>query len=168
MAQDPVEIIRDPGSDLEAFLGACAALPSDRNQPTMWAAVANDGRYRTPQRRQAVLELFRRHIAAGTTLGELGHILAGAPWLDEDDVRLVEDVGGRTLPVTPTFEDAIFAIYLFTADWRPDDFFAVYLRVPRYVTKRDLLAAIHGKATDEIFRTPVLEIGTVVEAAPSL
>jgi hypothetical protein len=168
VAQGPIEIIRDPGSDLEAFLAACVALPWDRNQPAVWTAVANDGRYRTPQRRQAVIELFRGHITAGTTLGELGQILAGAPWLDEDDVRLVEDVGGRTLPVTPTFEDAIFAIYLFTSDWRPDDFFAVYLRVPRYVTKRDLLAAIHGKATDQIFTTPILEIGMVLEAAPSL
>jgi hypothetical protein len=49
---------------------------------------------------QAVVELFRRHVTTGTTFGELGPILAR--WLDDDDVRLVDDVGGRTLPVTST------------------------------------------------------------------
>lgn len=91
-------MIADPGTEAPQVAEAVRRLGPPEEPPSFWAAIADDPGFRPSHRRTAVLQLVLRHVARGTTLGELGVMLGAASWLQEGDVEVVEDVGGA-LPV---------------------------------------------------------------------
>lgn len=80
-----------------------------------WARIANDPSYPRNRRRQSVFQLLYRHLRVPTVLGALAGLLAGAAWLQEQDISVLGDVGGH-VPVTPTFGGTVLVIDVLPAD----------------------------------------------------
>src|SRR6266487_6106447 len=87
-------IVRDPKADEAALRQAIKELAGTEVPPEIWAEIANDPTYSLVHRRLSVFELCRRHVRAGMKVSALAPLLHGALWLDDRDVRLVEDVSG--------------------------------------------------------------------------
>jgi hypothetical protein len=91
---EELKVIADPTVHPTRFAEAVRRLGRANEPPSFWTAIANDPTYPLAHRRTAVLQLFMRHVAPGTPLAQLVRILDGAPWLEDEDVALVEDIGG--------------------------------------------------------------------------
>jgi hypothetical protein len=70
-------------------------LGPTREPATFWTEIANNPRYSNRHRAYCVLQYFRRHVRAGTTLGELGKSLQGANWLRKDRIHEFPVLGGH-------------------------------------------------------------------------
>jgi hypothetical protein len=118
--------------------------------------IANDPAYSPEERRTAVLRLFREHVRPGMTLAEVGDLLEGAPWLDDGDVTVVEDVGGA-LPVRPSEGVTIARIAVLPSSGSPS---FVFLAIAGEVDGSDVAAALRGAGGAD---AEVVEIGVYPE-----
>jgi hypothetical protein len=122
------------------------------------AVVAGSDDHSPDSRRRAVVELFRRHATPGTTLAELARALDDPAWLRDEDLSVVEVLGGK-IPVSWTLEDTVLVLGVLPG--LPDDpSWAIYLRVAGKVELADVLALLHGRdAPPEVGQAEILEIG---------
>jgi hypothetical protein len=95
------QVFRDLASDDGALARAVARLTADEATPQLWTDVANDPRYRRSHRNLAVRELFRRHMARPSSLGQAASLLAGGSWLGDAIVEKIEVMGGEALVAIP-------------------------------------------------------------------
>ena len=157
MADELLSTIGDPGTGEPELAAAIEKLPPGAEPASFWLDIASDSRYGVNHRRRAVVELFRRHVPPGTTLGELGGLLAGAEWLRDEDIAVVGAVAGK-IPVSWTFDDTVFVLILLPDD--DADSTAVYLRVGGKVSPDDFIAVIRGRGgAEDAAAAPILEVG---------
>src|SRR6516164_8135418 len=78
--------------------GAARAIGSIENgamEPRqIWAYIANQRAFPRALREYCALQLFKRHVKPGMTVGEVKVVLAGANWLDEQSVYPMLGVAG--------------------------------------------------------------------------
>ena len=122
------------------------------------AVIAGSDAYSPDRRRRAVVELFRRHVKVGMTLAELARVLDDPAWLRDDDLSVVEVLGGK-IPVTWTHEDTVLVLGVLPE--LPDDpSWAIYLRVAGRIELADVLALLRGgTGPPEVERAEIREIG---------
>jgi hypothetical protein len=122
------------------------------------AVIAGSDAYSPDRRRRAVVELFRRHVKVGMTLAELARVLDDPAWLRDDDLSVVEVLGGK-IPVAWTHEDTVLVLGVLPG--LPDDpSWAIYLRVAGRVELADVLALLRGgEAPPETAQAEIREIG---------
>ena len=114
---------------LLALVGlGCREQPRGSNQDDM-----ND-------RHAAGRELLKRHLAKGSTLGQLASSLSGAPWLAATRVEKVEALGGE-LPVAIPAGGAVFVVRL-------DADSGVYLALDRDLEPSELRDVLMSKNRD--------------------
>src|SRR4051794_15743713 len=121
------------------------------------AAVAGSDAESPERRRQAVVELFRRDVRPGMTLGEAARVLGAPAWLRDDDLWVVDVLGGK-IPVSAELGDTVLALAILPG--LPDDpSWAIYLRVAGEVALGDVLALLHGRdAPPEVARAEIREV----------
>jgi hypothetical protein len=109
-------------------------------------------------RRRQVVELFREHVRPGMTLAELARVLDEPEWLRDEDLSVVDVLGGK-IPVRWTHEDTVLVLGVLPG--LPDDpGWSIYLRVAGRVALADVLALLHGReAPAEVARAEIREIG---------
>ena len=122
------------------------------------AAIAGSDAYGADRRRRAVVELFRQQVRPGMTLAELARVLDDPAWLRDDDLSVVDVLGGK-IPVSWTSEDTILVLGVLPG--LPDDpGWSIYLRVAGKVELADVLALLRGReAPPEVARAEILEVG---------
>jgi hypothetical protein len=54
--------------------------------PRIWAEIANDARYTADERTFALRVIFRDYVRTGMRIIEIGAVLDGAQWLDEQNI----------------------------------------------------------------------------------
>ena len=110
------------------------------------------------RRRRAVVELFRRQVRPGMTLAELARVLDDPDWLRDDDLSVVDVLGGK-IPVSWTLEDTVLVLGVLPG--LPDDpAWSIYLRVEGKLELADVLAVLHGRdAPPEVAGAEIREIG---------
>jgi hypothetical protein len=118
--------------------------------------IANDPSAQVAERRTAVLQLFLRELRPGMTLADAGALLGGAPWLDDADVTVVEDVGG-SLPVRPGEGRTIVRIAVLPGSGSPA--FA-FVALAGDVEAAEVAAALRGEEGSE---AEIVEIGVYPE-----
>ena len=99
-----------------------------------------------------MLQLFLRHVRPGMTLAQAGTLLDGAPWLDEADVTLIEDVGGA-LPVRRVDGRTIARVAVLPGSGSPC---FVFLALAGEVEATEVSAALRGAGGSE---AEIVEIG---------
>lgn len=114
--------------------------------------IANDPSFPLAERRTAVLQLFLHHVRPGMTLAEVGALLDRAPWLDDADVTLVEDVGGA-LPVHPGEGRTIARVAVLPG---PGTTCFVFLALAGDVEATEVGAALRGERGSE---AEIVEVG---------
>jgi hypothetical protein len=102
-----------------------------------------------------VLQLFRRHVQPGMTLGELSRILGGARWLANGQVYKFIVMAGYVPVKGSTLEGSIFSLHTSPAS----DLDAVYLSLPGNISAQELLDALRGTPTDpRLLRIRVIDV----------
>jgi len=94
-------------------------------KPAHWWKLANDQSLSFAERRKSVFLLFQRHVKVGMTLSELSKVLGKPRWLREEDVSLVDAIGGY-IPVEWNFDNCVFGIRVFWEEY-PREYLAIYL-----------------------------------------
>ena len=122
------------------------------------SVIAGSDAYGPDRRRRAVVELFRRQVQPGMTLADLARVLDDPAWLRDDDLSVVDVLGGK-IPVSWTLEDTVLVLGVLPS--LPDDpAWSIYLRVAGKLELADVLALLHGgTAPPEVQRAEILEIG---------
>ena len=110
------------------------------------------------RRRRAIVELFREQVRPGMTLAELARVLDEPDWLRDEDLTVVDVLGGK-IPVTWTHEDTVLVLGVLPG--LPDDpSWSIYLRVAGKLQLADVLALLHGgDAPAHVARAEIREIG---------
>lgn len=80
--------IADPTTPLAQVRRALDRLGPVTELPNFWTNIANNPAFSEEHRGLCVLELFKRHVRVGMTLGQLHGLVRGAPWLAPDDVSI--------------------------------------------------------------------------------
>jgi hypothetical protein len=152
-------IIRDPETDTELFLQEIRQLDAVTEPAHFWAAIANSAAYSSEGRRQAVFQLFQRHVSPGITLAELARSLNNPRWLAGEDLSVVTNLAGE-LPVEFTLDDTIFVLRVFPE--LMDDLYgpwSIYLRVGGKVEPKAFLDLLRGEdVSDEVRQAELLEL----------
>ena len=122
------------------------------------AVIAGSDAYSPDRRRRAVVELFRRHVRPGMTLADLARVLDDPAWLRDDDLSVVDVLGGK-IPVSWTLEDTVLVLGVLPG--LPDDpSWSIYLRVAGKVELAGVLAVLHGRdAPPDVARAEIREVG---------
>ena len=122
------------------------------------SVIAGSDAHSPERRRRAVVELFRRQVRPGMTLAELARVLDDPDWLRDDDLSVVDVLGGK-IPVSWTLEDTVLVLGVLPG--LPDDpGWSIYLRVAGKLELGEVLALLHGgTAPPEVERAEILEIG---------
>jgi hypothetical protein len=158
---DPNELLRivaDRNAKCSGVVKAAQRLGPVTEPPDFWTRIANSAEYTKRHRRVAVIELFRRHVKPGMTVGELGTMLEGAAWLSECGVStLAGKIIAAAFPLV-TVSPATIEIVVFRelpgARWR------IYLRLSGEVEVHSFTGALAGEDVDEsVKNTIILEIG---------
>jgi len=156
---DSLSIITDPDSDYESLLKSVRQLGPVTMPVQFWADIANSDAYRPDHRRQAVFQLFQRHVSPGITLAELARSLNNPRWLAGDDLSVVTNLAGE-LPVEFTLDDTIFVLRVFPE--LVDDLYgpwSIYLRVGGKVEPEAFLDLLRGEGvSDEVRQAELLEL----------
>ena len=110
------------------------------------------------RRRRAIVELFREQVRPGMTLADLARVLDDPDWLRDEDLSVVDVLGGK-IPVSWTHEDTVLVLGVLPG--LPDDpGWSIYLRVAGKLELADVLALLHGgDAPAHVARAEIREIG---------
>ena len=79
--------ISKPQASLKDFIALVDRLPERANdRPAVWSGIASNSQCQGFQRRRAVMELLRRHLSPGCTVGELRTLFGAGNWLREANI----------------------------------------------------------------------------------
>ena len=138
--------------------GATQATAPVREPASFWAAIANDSDYSVECRRTCIFELFRRHIRAGMTLGEVADRLNKPNWL-RDEWTFDKSTGSGYMPVKFALGDTVFAIGVLPPSGERNWSY-VCMRVSGRLSAEELGRALRGEAvTDQVRAAKLNEIG---------
>jgi hypothetical protein len=154
--------ITDPRTPRAALIQALGRLGPPGEPPRFWSAIANDDRFSPDHRRRAVFELMRRHVRIPVTVEALAGILDRPTWLHEEDVTVIDRLGGK-IPVEFTFDDTVLVVGVFpnVGDTRLSRW-SIYLRVQGHRTVQDVVHALQGRGdTKGVGTANVLEYALV-------
>ncbi len=136
-------IVTNRNSKDDEWAEALRQLDRPPEPPSVWTKVANDSAYSVDRRRQALFKLFERHIAPRTTLKELGHVLAGAKWLNDGDV--VPLLGCSGIVPLKAADAATSDIRILPGQDRNDPSWHIYLRISKKLEAKELARALRGE-----------------------
>jgi hypothetical protein len=128
-----------------------------------WIGIANDSQNSDFQRRSAVFELFKRHVAVGMTLRKLAELLNHPTWITPIDVGIVSFIAG-SMPIQFNLRDTFLVLCVLP---RPtEDVSAIFLRVTntdKHQSSEDKIehfrSLIFGTTQSNIGNETIEEIG---------
>lgn len=149
-------LITGCGTCAKNSAGEQAQAPGPVKEPaSFWATIANDPHYPVESRRTCIFELFRRHVRAGMTLGEVAERLGQPNWLPDE---WIQGTVAGIMPVKFVLGDSIFAIGVLPSGERNWSY--VCMRVAGRLTAQELGRALRGETvTDQIRTAKLKEIG---------
>jgi hypothetical protein len=141
-----LQVIADPSAQQRAVWAAMEKLHDVPSEPPgFWSAIANDPTFTYRRRALCALQLFKRHVRPGMTIGELRHNLDGATWLDVKRVYSCTGVsGGGFIPVDFDYgSDSVFSIL--PSPEEDDMPFAVYISFRTKINVSELVTILRGQ-----------------------
>lgn len=150
------QLVKDPGSDDGALLGAVSRMTTEETPVALWTSVANDPSRRPFQRAVAIRELFRRHVSGSMALRQIAALLGGAEWLSDAGVERVDSIAGE-IPVRVPEGGSAFVVRLADDPARTSSKMGFYLALDERVEPSTLREALRSRAAGE----PVGEVRMV-------
>ena len=111
-------------SDVVSLINKLREKPPAKGEAKLWADIANSSKYSDVRRRRAIFELFDRHVHPGMTLSDLAVLLRSPPWLENENVSIVNILAGK-IPISIVSGETVFVVMI---KLPKDDVSAVYLR----------------------------------------
>ena len=138
--------------------------PGQMGEPAaFWAKLANNTNLDTVCRRVCVLELFRRHVRPGMSLGEVAALLENPTWLDESVVTDFALYSGY-VPLRICPGERAFGIDALSKPTQ-QGWIMITVKSERAWTRDQLAAALRGSIGGEISKAPITAIA-VLEPHP--
>ena len=155
------EMITDTDTDEEGLLAAMQELGAVVEPPGFWTNIANSHEHAIRHRRLSVFCLFGRHVKPRMRLSELATMLKDSTWFNDEDITVVEDLGGH-IPVQLTHDDTVFVLSILPTMPPPSEYWAIFLRVSGRVDRNSFVRLLRGGEVDEQTREAfILEVGFV-------
>ncbi|HVZ39417.1 MAG TPA: hypothetical protein VHI13_09080 [Candidatus Kapabacteria bacterium] len=142
-----IATIHDRRASEGAFLEAVSRIPAGRVPSTFWSDIANDRSYRTFRSDVAVFELFRRHQARPSTLGQTAALLAGGGWLADAVIEKIVNLGGE-IPVVVPDGGVAFIIRLANDQQAPHHDMVIYIALDHDMDAVPLRDALMGRSAE--------------------
>ena len=158
-SQRDASTVLNPSAPDAEVARAARQVSDDDVSAEVWAMIANDSAYSEAHRRVCALELFRRHVHAGSTVAEVARLLNRPTWLLDEHIRELEDISGRVPPVALNGMDSVFAIDLLPGPPPVTILWSVYLRIGGQVDRDALSACLRGHPAGVAGAAVVVEIG---------
>ena len=165
MREDVLAAIANKDSDYDELLMAIQSLGEVKESPDFWNSIANNPDYKNFHRAYCAIQLFKRHVTDGMSLGSLSKLLWNPSWVNDEDITTVQELVGE-IPLTWTFEDTVFALRIFPELTKLSGF-AIYLRVSGKVDLSSFISSLRGQEVDEVTKNAiVLEVGFIEPYRP--
>ena len=159
MASSILQSIANKASSEEQLVSAINQLGPVTESPRFWIAIAEDPTYPRSHRRHSIFQLFKRHVKPGMTLASLGQLLGQPAWLAEQDITMVEDLGG-SIPVRLSFDNTVLVLAILPDSAPHTDRWQIYLSVQGHVDLGEVWQVLQGRETNSATgATPILEVG---------
>jgi len=140
--------ISDPQTSESQLLECIRRLRRVNEPATFWVKIVNDPKYSPRHRAFCLLELFRRHVKPGMSLGEVSEVLRGAPWLHEEQAGRFYWLSGYLPVFGDCSTDSLFALRAVEPD-KTRGIDAVYITVGGgNVFPAQLVQVLKGETTD--------------------
>ncbi len=157
--EEALAVIADRHSDMKAVEMALQHLRRVSEPSSFWTTIANDDSYPIEQRRGCVMQLFRRHIRAGLSLGEAGERLYRPDWLSASSLSRVHSFTGE-IPVRTDDADTVFQLTILPPAQAGSHTSQVFMRISGHITEEQLCKILKGESVAEDVKTAKLkEVG---------
>ncbi len=157
--KSPIEMINDKHCDEEQLVRAIENLGVVNEAPEFWTNIVENKAYRKNHRRHSVYQFFYRHVKPGMTLSQLAQILGSPTWLANEDISIVEDLGGY-IPVKVTFDNTVLVLDILPDPDPVSEHWYVYVSVTGHVDPKNFYQLLQGGAVDQATsEATILEIG---------
>jgi hypothetical protein len=120
------------------------------------AQIANDPGNAKDRRRAAVFELFRQ-LQPPLALGDVGRALERPAWLADDDVAIIDRVGGK-LPVTWNQHDTIVVLRVLPEPNDEGPVWTVYLHIEGKHERREVAACLDNGGDGPAANATIVEL----------
>jgi hypothetical protein len=157
--EEALAVIADRHSDPKAVEMAFQHLGRVSEPSSFWTRIANDDSYPIKQRRSCIMQLFRRHIRAGLSLGELAQRLYKPDWLSTSSFSRLHSFTGE-IPVRTDDADTIFQLTILPPAKAGLHTSQVFIRISGHITKEQLAKLLNGESVGEDVKTAkIREVG---------
>jgi len=113
---------------------------------TFWSTIVNDESYSLEHRRRCAIQLFKRHVRAGMTLGEVAETLGRPKWLFDNHINRIQSMFGYH---GVDFKTGCTLLSLNILPPKHGDEWGVYLRVVGHVKPHELGQVLRGEPGGE-------------------
>jgi hypothetical protein len=145
-------VVADRHSDPRTVEMAIQHLGRVRESPSFWASIGNDDSYTIERRRICIMQLFRRHVRTGMSLGTVAEELQRPNWMPDASFRRVGAFTGSS-PVKIDYADSsLFQIYVLPPARAGVHTSEIFLSISGHLTKEEFGQVIRGEAVDERIR----------------
>jgi len=158
--QSPLSVIADRGVGEKTVQEAINRLGAVTEPSLFWTEIANDNSYSLERRHACLTQLFRRHVKAGLSLGELAQVIRQPNWLTNCPIQKLL-AGTGYCPVKLGEPGSVFMISaLPPANWRgmPE----IFVRLDADVTKEEFRAVLLNKHVEShVSDAKILEVAII-------
>lgn len=152
-------VIANRHSDPKAVEMAIQHLGRVSEPSSFWTKIANDDSYPIEQRRICIIQLFRRHIRSGLSLGEVADRIYRPDWLPASTLNRVHSFTGQ-IPVKTDDNDTIFLLTILPEPKADLHTSQVFLRISGHISKEELGRLLNGESvTEKVGAAKVKEVG---------
>jgi len=152
-----LEQIADKHSSEKKLIDAIRNLGPVKEPADFWIKISNDNSYSKFHRRHCIFQLFYRHIQPGMSLSSLATIFNKPHCLHENDIYVIEDLGGH-IPVSISAGDTILVINVLPEN--DTDYFQVYFKVSGEMSAKDFYQLLNGQLVNPLVKqSKIIEMG---------
>jgi hypothetical protein len=159
MSLSGFEVIADKNCSEEQLITAITNLGPVKESPQFWIGIAENDAFSLLHRRHCIFQLFYRHVTQGMTLASLAMLLNKPLWLAENDITVVEDIGGH-IPVKLSFENSVVVLNILTGKSADLNRWQIYISVNNKTDAKNFFKLISGASTNrDTEDLKIIEIG---------
>jgi hypothetical protein len=168
MSLSGFELIADKNCSEAQLISAISNLGPVRESAQFWIEIAENSSYSILHRRHCIFQLFYRHVTQGLTLASLATLLNIPSWLTENNITVVEDIGG-SIPVKLSFENSVVVLNILPGKSADLNRWQIYISVNYKTDSKFFFKLISGAPTNQDTENlRIIEIGFSPPALDSL
>ena len=159
MTDAMLSLVADKRSSEDALQSAIRNVGPVEEPASFWTTIGSDESYSRLHRRHSIFQFFYRHIVPGMTLADLARVMGKPTWLSENDVTIVEDLGGH-IPVKLASDRTVLVFDVLPDKTTISDRWQVYISVTGSISLPEIRGLLFEEtAPESVRKAKIIEIG---------